>query len=302
MALRDSKNVLLAMMEAANKHKIAIGAFNFHDLTDGQGILAAAEELQAPVILMASEGAIKFAGLEYIVHLFKAMRDTASVPVALHMDHGKDLDLCFKCIEKGFTSVMLDASDRPFAENVEITKRVVTYAKQYGVAVEGELGRIGGVEDDISVTEREANFTDPDAAAEYVAKTQVDLLAVAIGTAHGFYKGVPQLDFDRLAKIHQAIDIPLVLHGGTGVPDADFRRGIELGIRKINVGTELKNAYTATMRQITAEKPLEVDPRKILIPARQAVKEAVMKKITVFGMVQVANAAEIISNSDKIKI
>lgn len=302
MALKGSGNTLLAMMETANLHNIAVGAFNFHDLTDGRGILAAAADMGTPVILMASEGAIRFAGLEYIVSLFKAMRDTATVPIALHMDHGKDLDLCFKCIEKGFTSVMLDASDRPFAENVEMTKRVVAKAKQYGVAVEGELGRVGGVEDDISVTEREANFTDPDAAAIFVEQTEIDLLAVAIGTAHGCYKGVPKLDFDRLAGINQRVGIPLVLHGGTGVPDADFRRGIELGIRKINVGTELKMAYTATMRQITAEKPLEIDPRKILTPARQAVKAAVMKKIAVFGMIQDANAAEIISNHDKIII
>ncbi|MBZ4655728.1 MAG: fba [Thermoanaerobacter sp.] len=271
------------MLEKAKNGKYAVGAFNFHNMEDSQGILMAAEEEKSPVIFMASQGAIQYAGIKYISGLIKSIAESTALPVVLHLDHGTDYNLIIQCIRNGFTSVMIDGSKLCFEENIKITKKVVEIAHAFGVCVEAELGRIGGKEDDIHVADKDATLTNPDTVAEFVERSGADALAIAIGTAHGFYKGKPELDFNRLAKIRSLVDVPLVLHGGTGIPDEDFRKAIELGINKINVGTELKNTYTSTLRNISYELADEIDPRKVLGPARLAIKEVVQKKIKIFG-------------------
>jgi fructose-bisphosphate aldolase class II len=248
-----------------------------------QAIVAAAEAENSPVIIQASQGAIKYAGIDYIAALSHQAAKNAKVPVALHLDHGTSIEQVMACIRHGFTSVMIDGSKYPFAENVAITKKVVELAHAVGVSVEAELGKIGGTEDDISVDERDAFFTDPEEAREFVAQTGVDSLAVAIGTAHGRYKGVPKLDFERLAKIRELVHIPLVLHGSSGVPDEDIKKAISLGVAKVNIDTNIREAFVGKMREVLEKNPDEIDPRKILGPAREAAIEIIREKIRVFG-------------------
>lgn len=271
------------LLEAAEKGNYAIGAFNCNNMEIIQAIVEAAEEENAPVIVQASQGAIKYAGLEYITALTKIAAENTKVPVALNLDHGTSFEQVVRCIRYGFTAVMIDGSAHPLQENIAITKKVVDVARAVGVSVEAELGKIGGTEDDITVDEREATFTDPQEAKEFVEATNVDALAVAIGTAHGVYKGEPKLDFKRLREIRSLINTPIVLHGSSGVPDEAISKAISLGVRKINIDTNLREAFVKKARQVMEEKPNEIDPRKILGPAREAMKEVIKEKIRLFG-------------------
>ena len=271
------------LLKKAEEGKYAVGAFNCNNMEIVQAIITAAEAERAPVIIQASQGAIKYADLEWVAGMAKLAAERAKVPAAIHLDHGTSFEQCVKCIRAGFSSVMIDGSKLPFEENVALTNKVLEVARAAGVSVEAELGKIGGTEDDISVDEREAMLTDPDEAKEFVERTKVDSLAVAIGTAHGQYKGKPELDFDRLEKIKKLVKIPIVLHGSSGVPDEDIRRAISLGVSKVNIDTNIREAFTNTMRKILNEKPKEIDPRKVLGPAREAAVEIIREKIRLFG-------------------
>ncbi len=271
------------LLTKAEAGKYAVGAFNCNNMEIVQAIVAAAEAEHAPVIIQASQGAIKYAGIEYITSLTKVAAENTKVPVALHLDHGTSFEQCVKCIRFGFTSVMIDGSKHPLQENIDLTNKVLSVARAVGVSVEAELGKIGGTEDDIVVTAREALFTDPEEAKAFVDATGVDALAVAIGTAHGRYKGVPQLDFQRLKQIKALVNIPIVLHGSSGVPDEAVREAIGLGVRKVNIDTNIREAFVDAARKVITENPNEIDPRNVLKPARQAAIEVIRQKIRVFG-------------------
>jgi fructose-bisphosphate aldolase class II len=295
------------LLVAAGARGRAVGAFNFSNLEFLQAIVAAADAKQTPVYLATSEGAIGYAGIEYIVAMARAAAETTRVPLCLHLDHGRDLALIQRCIKAGYTSVMIDASNLPFEENLRHTRAVVEMAHADGVSVEAELGRLVGREDAVLVAEREALLVDPTEAARFVAQTGVDSLAPAIGTAHGAFKfkGEPRLDFDRLEKVKQVTGgLPLVLHGASsvppqliekceryglnvkgarGVPGPDLVRAIKLGVNKVNVDTDLRLAFAAEVRRTFSEQPKEFDPRHYLGRARDAVRELVEQKIELFG-------------------
>jgi fructose-bisphosphate aldolase class II len=203
--------------------------------------------------------------------------------VALHLDHGSSFDVIMRCIREGFSSVMFDGSKYPFQENIKLTKEVVKAAHSVGVTVEAELGKIGGAEDDVVVEDRDAKFTNPDEAEEFVEKTGVDALAIAIGTAHGVYKGKPKLDFDRLDKINSLLNMPLVLHGASGVPEEAVRKAVTMGINKVNVNTAFQQAFTAKIRELFANDSELYDPRKYCGPGRDAIKAKVKQKIEILG-------------------
>ena len=267
----------------ADQKGYAVGAFNANNMEIIQAIVEAAELEQSPVIMQASQGAINYAGLEYITQIVTIAAQQATIPVALHLDHGTDFSQVVRCIRSGFTSVMYDGSKLPLEENIAVTKQVLAMSRPIGVSVEAELGTIGGTEDNVHVDQRDALFTNPEEARYFVEQTGVDSLAIAIGTAHGRYQGEPQLDFARLQRIKDLVKIPLVLHGSSGVPDDAIRQAIELGIRKVNIDTNIREAFVGEMRRIIEEKPDEIDPRKILGPARQATVEIIREKIRVFG-------------------
>jgi fructose-bisphosphate aldolase class II len=281
----------------------AIGAFNVNNMEIVQGIVDAAKIEKAPLILQVSAGARKYARPAYLVKLVEAAIEDTGLDICLHLDHGEDFDICKKCVDDGFTSVMVDGSKHPFEENIALTKQVVEYAHAHGVVVEAELGKLAGVEDNISVDERSAKFTDPAEAQEFVERTGVDSLAIAIGTSHGAYKfkGDPYLDFERLKEIHALIpETPLVLHGAStvlrefvdrcnefggkipgaqGVPEEMIREATKYGICKVNIDTDLRLAMTAEIRRFLVENPAEFDPRKYLGPARDAIQRMVQHKI-----------------------
>ncbi|MDO7786808.1 class II fructose-1,6-bisphosphate aldolase [Desulforamulus aquiferis] len=271
------------LLKKAEEGKYAVGAFNVNNMEIVQAILAAAEAEKAPVIMQASQGAIKYAGIEYIFTLANLAASQATVPVALHLDHGTSFEQCMKCIRVGFSSVMIDGSKLPLEENIALTNRVLDVARATGVSVEAELGKIGGTEDDIHVDEKDAFFTDPEEARYFVEKTGVDSLAIAIGTAHGQYKGVPKLDFARLEKIAGLVNIPIVLHGSSGVPDEAVQQAISLGVRKVNIDTNIREAFVYACRQVIEKDAKEIDPRKVLGPAREAATQVIREKIRVFG-------------------
>ncbi len=279
MPLLSSKVIL----EKAQKEGYGVGAFNFNNLEFLQAIIEAAKELKAPVILQVSEGGIKYMGLSFLEGIAREVLPEVDVPLALHLDHGSSFDVIVSAIRVGFTSVMIDASKKPFDENVRITREVVKVAHAVGVSVEAELGKIMGTEEHISVAESEAVFTDPDEAVRFVELTEVDSLAVAIGTAHGIYKGEPKLDFDRLSDIRKKVEVPLVLHGASGLPLEDVRKAISLGICKINIDTDLRVAFREKLEEVLIAKRGEIDPRKFLGPAKEAVRSVVMEKIKAFG-------------------
>lgn len=294
------------LLQLAKKGGYAIGAFNINNLEILQAIVSAGEAEKSPAILAVSEGAIQYAGLKNLISLVRAAAEETFIPLSLHLDHGKDMEIIRSCIEKGFTSVMIDGSHLEFNENITVTKKVVEMAREKGVSVEAELGRLKGIEDNISVSDREAYLTDPLAAAEFVKETGVDALAIAIGTSHGAYKfkGEAKLDFDRLEKIAKIVEIPLVLHGASGVPksvlekaerfgaklpgakgipDEAIQKAISLGICKINIDTDLRLSFVSAIREVLTLKPEEFDPRKILGPGREAIKQTVQAKMRLFG-------------------
>ncbi len=301
------------LLQKALKGKYALGAYNVNNMELLQAIVEAGQELQAPLILQVSAGARKYANETYLIKLVEAALSSSDIPIALHLDHGEDFEICKACIDGGFSSVMIDGSKHPFEENIALVKQVVDYAHPRGVSVEAELGRLAGVEDNISVSEKDAIYTNPAEAKEFIERTGVDSLAIAIGTSHGAYKfkGEAKLDFERLAEIQKAVgdEFPLVLHGASsvpeelvkicndngaqimgskGVPEPMFSQATQLGVAKINVDTDLRLAFTGAIRKVMKENPAEFDPRKYLGPARAAVKEVVKHKIKVFGTDQKA--------------
>lgn len=271
------------VLEAADRGGYAVGAFNVHTLEMLGPVLEAAEEMKSPVLLQFTYGSIAFIGADAVAALGTHLARLAHVPVALHLDHADSLAQVITGVRNGLTSVMIDASRLPFDDNVALTRRVVEVAHAAGVSVEAEIGRVGGTEDQVSVSEWEATLTPPEEAERFALATGVDYLAVAFGTAHGFYQGEPRLDLDRLAEIDRRVAVPLVMHGGSGVPDAMVRGAIARGVRKVNVATELKDAWAGAVRDALAAHPSEIDPRKLLAPARQAVKQVVRRKIELVG-------------------
>lgn len=292
------------MFKKAYEGKYAIGAFNVNNMEIVQGIVDAAKEVSSPLILQVSAGARKYARPVYLKKLVEAAIIDSGLPIVLHLDHGDTFEICKQCVDDGFSSVMIDASHHPFEENIAITKKVVEYAHSKGVVVEAELGRLAGIEDEVNVSAADASFTDPDQAVEFVERTGVDSLAIAIGTSHGAFKfkGEPRLDYARLEKISNLLpNFPLVLHGASsvlpefvdlcnkyggnipgaqGVPEDMLRKAAQFGVCKINIDTDLRLAMTAAIRRNFAENPANFDPRKYLGPGRDAIKEMVKRKIT----------------------
>lgn len=297
------------MFEKAMKEGYAIGAFNVNNMEIVQGIVDAAAEQNSPVILQASSSAIKYAKINYLMKMVEAaVEEHPNIPIAIHLDHGPDFETCKMCVDNGFTSVMFDGSKYEFEENIRLTKEVVEYAHAHGVVVEAELGKLAGIEDDVNVSENDAMYTDPDQAEEFVRRTGVDSLAIAIGTSHGAYKfkGEAKLRFDILKQIKERIpNTPIVLHGAStvipelvnmcneyggnipgakGVPDEILHEASISGVSKINVDTDLRLAMTAGIRKVFTEDPSAFDPRKYLTPARELVKQTVAHKMKdVFG-------------------
>ena len=304
------------MFKKAYDGGYAVGAFNVNNMEIVQGITEAAQELKAPLILQVSKGARAYANHTYLVKLVEAaVIECPDIPIALHLDHGPDFETCKACIDGGFTSVMIDASSKPFAENIEITKKVVEYAHDHGVVVEAELGTLAGIEDDVKVASDAASYTRPEEVEEFVTKTGCDSLAIAIGTSHGAYKftaaqctrnekGIlvpPPLRFDVLEEVSKRLPgFPIVLHGSSsvpqdfvktinehggkmpdavGIPEEQLRHAAELSVCKINIDSDLRLAMTATIRQYFDEHPGDFDPRQYLKPARAAIKAMVAHKI-----------------------
>ena len=304
------------MFKKAYDGGYAIGAFNVNNMEIVQGITEAAQELKAPLILQVSKGARAYANHTYLVKLVEAaVIECPDIPIALHLDHGPDFETCKACIDGGFTSVMIDASSKPFAENIEITKKVVEYAHDHGVVVEAELGTLAGIEDDVKVASDAASYTRPEEVEEFVSKTGCDSLAIAIGTSHGAYKftaaqctrnekGIlvpPPLRFDVLEEVSKRLPgFPIVLHGSSsvpqefvakinkfggkmpdavGIPEEQLRKAASMSVCKINIDSDLRLAMTASIREYMAEHPDHFDPRQYLKPARAAIKEMVAHKI-----------------------
>ncbi|PLR85496.1 MULTISPECIES: class II fructose-bisphosphate aldolase [Bacillus] len=278
---------LVSMTDMLNKGKAegyAVGQFNLNNLEFTQAILQAAEEEKSPVILGVSEGAARYmGGFKTVVKMVEGLMEDykITVPVAIHLDHGSSFDKCKEAIDAGFTSVMIDASHHPFEENVEITSKVVEYAHSKGVSVEAELGTVGGQEDDVVADG--VIYADAKECEELVKRTGIDFLAPALGSVHGPYKGEPNLGFKEMEEIGSLTGVPLVLHGGTGIPTKDIQRSISLGTAKINVNTENQIASAKAVREVLAANPDVYDPRKYLGPARESIKQTVIGKMREFG-------------------
>lgn len=271
------------MLNKAMKEGYAVPAFNIHNLETIQSVLETAGSMNSPVILAGTPGTIEYAEGDYIIAIAKAAAKKYGIPIAIHLDHFEDPNEVIKYLDMGFRSCMIDASHKAFEENISITSEVVKYAQRLGATVEAELGRLGGQEDNIFVNEENAAYTDPERAAEFAERTGIDSLAVAIGTAHGLYKGEPKLDYERLGAIRRLLSIPLVLHGASDVPDDMVRKTIEYGISKVNVATDLKIPFSNAIKQYFNEHPDANDPRKYLTPAKNAMMEVVRHKIEVCG-------------------
>lgn len=267
----------------AKAGKYAVGQFNMNNLEFAQAITEAAMEEKSPFIFGVSEGALKYMGMEYTVAIAKAAAKQSGLPIALHLDHGSSFEVAMACIRAGFSSVMFDGSHYPFEENIRLTKEVVKAAHAMGVSVEGELGTIGGVEDDISVDEASAQLAKPDEAIRFYEETGVDCLAIAVGTAHGMYSAEPNIRHDIIEEVTKAIPVPVVLHGGSGVPEEMIKRAIQAGVGKINVNTENQVACTEAIREVLSKDAKVYDPRKYLGPGRKAMVEVVRSKIQLFG-------------------
>lgn len=261
----------------------AIGAFNAENMEMVQAIVEAAGELNAPVILQTTPSTIVYGDVDMFRAMANAAAEKVPVPVVLHLDHGKSLEMCKSAMEAQYTSVMIDGSTLPFEENISLSRKVVDIAQPKGIPVEAELGTIGGKEDAHEVSDKNALYTAPDKAKEFVDHTGIQSLAVAIGTAHGFYRLKPKLDFDRLQAIRKAVDVPLVLHGASGVPDESVRQAIKLGICKVNFATELRVAFTHGVNSVFKENPSVFDPKVYSAVGREEVKKLVKAKMLICG-------------------
>jgi fructose-bisphosphate aldolase class II len=307
MALVDTKK----MFEMAYKNGYAVGAFNVNNMEITQGIIAAVVEEKSPLILQISRGARSYASMSYLKAIIDvAVAENPDIPICMHLDHGDTFETCKQCVDDGFTSVMIDGSHHSFEDNIKLTKQVVDYAHDNGVVVEAELGKLGGIEEDVvgvSHDEIMSHLTDPDEAVEFVEKTGVDSLAVAIGTSHGAYKfkSEPKLAFEVVERIQEKIPgFPLVMHGSSsvpaefkdlinkyggdmpdavGVPESAISEAVKMAVCKVNIDTDLRMALTAKIRQVYAETPAEFDPRKYLGPGREAIKDMVKRKLHVLG-------------------
>ncbi len=279
MPLVRSKELLLD----AQKNHYAVGAFNVENMEMMQAVIAAAEAENAPVILQTTPSTLKYADTTLYSAMAKVVAENTFVPVAIHLDHGSSAELCEKAAKDGYTSLMIDGSKLPLEQNIELTKKVVEMAKTYSVcpSVEAELGKLGGKEDDVEVKDGEDACTDPAEAIQFVEKTGIDSLAVAIGTAHGFYKGTPKLEFERLAEIRNNVSVPLVLHGSSGIPDEDVIKAISLGICKVNFATELRVAYSDAVKACINQDPSVYDPKKYGALGRDAVTALVRHRIKI---------------------
>ena len=271
------------MLKKAQREKYAVPAFNIHNLETLEVVVETAAELKSPVILAGTPSTIAYAGGEFIVAMAEAAAEKYNIPIAIHLDHFEVIDEIKHFVDLGFKSTMIDASHAPFEENIEIVKKVVEYAHKYDATVEAELGRLGGQEDDLIVDEKDSKYTNPKQAREYVERTGIDSLAVAIGTAHGLYKGEAKLDLDRLKEIRDMVDVPLVLHGASDVPDELVKKAISLGICKVNVATDLKIPFSDAVKKYFIENPEANDPRKYMTPGKEAMKKVVEHKIMVCG-------------------
>jgi fructose-bisphosphate aldolase class II len=294
------------ILPQARKSGYAVGAFNTSNLEITQAITTAAERLNAPVIVATSEKAIRYAGIENISTMIIGLAERARIPVVLHLDHGGSYEICRECIKHGYTSVMIDASQLPFADNIKLTRKVVRYAHAKGVTVEAEIGRLSGIEDDLNVKKAEGIYTNPNEAKRFAAQSGCDALAVAIGTSHGAYKfkATPKLRIDILAEIAETLRIPLVLHGASGVkrawinlvnkyggalghaqgvPDRLIRQAVKNGISKINTDTDLRIGFTAGVRRYLVANPTSFDPREIIAAGRDRIIEVVQDRIKTFG-------------------
>jgi fructose-bisphosphate aldolase class II len=292
------------LLVPATRKAYAVGAFNVNNLEAVLAVSEAAAEEKSPAIVAVTPSAIKYAGLPYLPKIVRTAAENATVPISLHLDHGEDFETASKCVTAGFTSVMIDGSHLNFEDNIALTKKVVDMAHSKSVSVEAELGRLAGVEEK-TVEEKEAILTDPNVAKEFVDRTGVDALAVAVGTSHGAYKfkAEAKLDFDRLKLIREKVSLPLVLHGASsvpawiiekaakygaqlegakGIPEEHIKKAISLGIAKINIDTDLRLAFTAAVREVLTKSPKEFDPRKILGPAKDAMKEVIKGKMRLF--------------------
>jgi fructose-bisphosphate aldolase class II len=271
--------------QKAKKGNYAIGAFNAPNLEVVKAIILAAKEMNSPVIISTSEKEISYAGVNEIAAIVISMARNSKIPVALNLDHGSSFEMVKKCIDAGFTSVHYDGSSKELSENIKITKKIVNFAHKKGVSVEGEIGHIGGASSlHISkIDVDEDSLANPDVVQGFFNKTKVDVIAVAVGSAHGMYKTAPKLDFDRIEKIESLVKIPLVLHGGSGIPNDQIKKAIKLGMRKINVNTELRIAFSQALRKTLAKNKDEVVPYNILPASIDAVKNVVEEKIKLFG-------------------
>jgi ketose-bisphosphate aldolase len=272
------------MLRKAKEGRYAVGAFNFNEFSDLKGIVAGAVESNAPVILMSSVSAVSFNGVREVAYAFRSLCEEISIPCVLHLDHAREFEIVKKCIEQGFTSVMIDASTKPIDENIEITKRVVDLADKYNVSVEAELGTVAGKEDDIVGDEGEC--VNPETVADFISKTGIDALAVGIGTVHGFYKKAPKLRFDLIEEVASLTGVPLVMHGGSGLSVDDFKKSIHCGISKVNVGTELKHAFASQLCKAAEKfKSDSMDPRDFLKPVREVCKAITVEKMAIFDCI-----------------
>ena len=271
------------MLQEARQGQYAVGAFNILDYNSMRAVVDAAAELQAPVIIQTSVKTVVFWGCEPIIQWYRQLAGAVSVPVAIHLDHCKDLDVIRQCIKHGWTSVMIDASAKPFTENLALTQQVAEMAALKDITVDAEMGAIVGVEDDIHVKEQDAHLADPDEALRFCEAVSLDCFAPAIGTAHGIYKGEPRVDFERLDKIARGTGLPLALHGGTGLPDEVFRRAIALGCAKVNISTSLKHVFIDSFDEYRREHGAEYEPIKVIARQLEALREKVSGFVRLFG-------------------
>lgn len=273
--MQNTKDMLIKAREAG----YAVPAFNIHNLETLQVAVEAAMEMRSPLILAATPGTITYVGRDYIQAMAEVAATEHDIPITLHLDHHENVASIEASLKRGVKSVMIDGSFLPFEENIAITKKVVDLAHRYGATVEAELGKLVGQEEDIIVSVEEAEYTDPAAAEEFVERTGIDSLAVAIGTGHGVYEKEPNLDFERLAQIKRKVSIPLVLHGASGISEADIQRCIELGCAKVNISTELKIPFARALRQHLIDHPDETDVRKYMASAKESMKKVAIEKI-----------------------